>query len=299
MQKEADIMHQQRQVQVQRAKEWLEVAQKVQVAFQRLINLFSNDFFYEFYDTVLESSGPLDPVLEKMGKQAYHMVNSVMGGSASKLTPQMLEKIENDENHMFIDGGSFAGVSGAHTRTYARNIDGVYASCLFQVGIMKSGMPPYIRLFRESLLETMAAEPSAPLARRFRMFVEHQLMPAMAELAELLHESGTLLEWPSTEEMLAMFPYDNATVSREMLMFLFRSHYQSWCGHAHVMQRQWRLTRGACAQDAGPQELGRRQFRGAPAGHDVSLWCVFPHKQIIMVSSKQFRLGRNYENPQL
>ena len=53
---------------------------------------------------------------------------------------------------------------------------------------------PYARLFRESLLENMAAEPSAPLARRFRMFVNHRLVPTMAEVAGLLHESGTLLE---------------------------------------------------------------------------------------------------------
>ena len=81
---------------------------------------------------------------------------------------------------------------------------------------------PYIRLFRESLVETMTVEPSAPLARRFRMFVEHRLMPAMAEL---LYDSSTFLEWPSTEEMLRLFLYVHAEHSREMMMFLYWSYF--------------------------------------------------------------------------
>ena len=44
----------------------------------------------------------------------------------------------------------------------------------------------------------------------------------------MLHESGSLLEWLSMEEMQVTFPYFNAIVTREMLMFLFRSYHQSW-----------------------------------------------------------------------
>ena len=39
---------------------------------------------------------------------------------------------------------------------------------------------------RESLLEQLAADPNAPIALRFRMFVEHRFMPALAEIAEQL-----------------------------------------------------------------------------------------------------------------
>jgi hypothetical protein len=74
------------------------------------------------------------------------------------------------------------------------------------------------------------------------MIVRHHVMHAMAELAELLYESGTLLEWPTAVEMVEMFPYMHPATSRQMLMFLFRSYYPSWCApsscasHKHLTQ---------------------------------------------------------------
>ena len=93
-----------------------------------------------------------------------------------------------------------------------------------------------VRLFRESLLESMAAEPDARLARRFRMFVEHQLIPALSELAELLHESGSLLEWPTTAEMVELFPYMLTSSSRELLMFQLQTHTQAWCALCEALR---------------------------------------------------------------
>ena len=139
-----------------------------------------------------------------------------------KMTPDMVAKVENEVNFLFVDGF----LARCRSRNYCRNLEGTYAylggrSAMFDM--------PYNSLFLGSLIETMAAEPDAPLARRFRMYVEHRLMPAMAELAELLHENGSLLEWPAAAEMAEMFPYIHPATSREMLMFLFRSHYQAWC----------------------------------------------------------------------
>ena len=62
------------------------------------------------------------------------------------------------------------------------------------------GQYPYAKAFRESLLQEMTDDQSSDLATRFRMFVEHQYLPALVETAELLQEHGTLLEWPTTEQ---------------------------------------------------------------------------------------------------
>jgi hypothetical protein len=212
----ADIRHQQREVQTQRAQDWMELAQKTLVAFARLVNVYLFEFNLEFYDTVLTLAPP-DPALTPF-KQYYQMT---AGQAKDKMTPAMLAKVENEENYVFVDGV----VAGCHNREYGRNLEGGYAA----VGVGSAMMAlPYIRFFRESLIESMAAEPSAPLARRFRMFVEHRLMPAIAELAELLHEKGALLEWPTTAEMAVMFPWISASTSREMMMFNVRSYYQAW-----------------------------------------------------------------------
>jgi hypothetical protein len=209
------VLHQQRQVQTQRTQEWLQLAQKTQVAFNRLQNLFSHDFNFEIYDTVLASAPP-DPAFTT-GRQGVQTIYTI---------PEMREAFANGENGFIVDGGVFFG---AHDRYYGRNMEGHYSSWSGMIPAMMTLKLPYMRMFRKSLLETMAADPSAPLARHFRMFVEHRLMPAMAEVAELLHESGTLLEWPTAEEMAALFPLMTPGTSREMLMFLFRSYYQSWC----------------------------------------------------------------------
>jgi hypothetical protein len=82
---------------------------------------------------------------------------------------------------------------------------------------------------RESLLDQLAADPNAPIALRFRMFVEHvRFMPALAEIAEQLYENGSLLDWPSAEEMAKVFPHIAAKTSRDMLMFHLRSYWQAW-----------------------------------------------------------------------
>ena len=217
----ADMLHQQRQVQTQRTQEWLQLAQKTHVAFFRLFNLFTIDFNQDIYDTVLASAPP-DPAFAK-GRQMHEMTRVQF--QKDTLTPQMLEAFANDENGYLVDDGV---VVGSLDRNYGRNTEGHHAGFSFLVTVGGEKLP-YVRLFRESLLESMAAEPDAPLARRFRMYVEHRLMPAMAELAELLHENGSLLEWPAAAEMAEMFPYIHPATSREMLMFLFRSHYQAWC----------------------------------------------------------------------
>ena len=138
-----------------------------------------------------------------------------------KMTPDMVAKVENEVNFLFVDGF----LARCRSRNYCRNLEGTYAylggrSAMFDM--------PYNSLFLGSLIETMAAEPDAPLARRFRMIVQHQLMPAMVELVELLYERGTLLEWPSTEEMAVMFSWITAHTTREMLMFNVHSYHQAW-----------------------------------------------------------------------
>jgi hypothetical protein len=66
------MLHQQRQVQTQRAHEWLQLAQKTQVAFSRLQNLAILDFTFEIYDTILASAPP-DPAFAK-GRQLGAMM---------------------------------------------------------------------------------------------------------------------------------------------------------------------------------------------------------------------------------
>jgi hypothetical protein len=137
----------------------------------------------------------------------------------------MLDMYANDENGAIVDDGVTVC---SYDRWYGRNMEGIYAE-MTRAALIFVIKAPYERLFRESILATMTTEPNAPLARRFRMFVEHRLMPAMTELADQLYESGSLLEWPSAEEMAQLFPHMAKMVTRESLMFFFRSYTQSWC----------------------------------------------------------------------
>jgi hypothetical protein len=222
LQKATDVLHQQRQVQTQRAQEWLQLAHQTQIALSRLENLAGNDFNMDIYDTVLASSPP-DPAFVK-GKRLFQMaLDSAFTGTPK--TPEMLDMYANDENGAIVDDGVTVC---SYDRWYGRNMEGIYAETT-RAALTFVIKAPYERLFRESLLATMTAEPNAPLARRFRMFVEHRLMPAMTELADQLYESGSLLEWPSAEKMAQLFPHMAKMVSRESLMFLFRSYTQSWC----------------------------------------------------------------------
>ena len=210
--------------------------QKVNVANARLLNLFALEFNSEFYDTVLATTPP-DPALTKF-KQFYRGISTMQ--DTSKMTSVMLENIENGKHFALVDGF----VAGCHDRYYCWNSEGLHAQ-FGVLSLVQFGLP-YMRLFRGSLLESMTTEPHSPLSRRFRMFVEHRLMPAMAELAEILYESGTLLEWPSTEEMRQLFPYVPAENTREMMMFNYRSYFQSWCAVlcGHFISGHRRLTRG-------------------------------------------------------
>ena len=137
----------------------------------------------------------------------------------------MKARHEAGENYAFFDTGV---VACAIDRGYHQNLEGLYAalSGMMVYGVQKI---PYIRLFRTCMVETMCTDPHGALARRFRLYVEYQLLPALAELADQLFKNGSLLEWPNADEMKDMFLHIPDVASREMLMFNFRSYYQSWC----------------------------------------------------------------------
>jgi hypothetical protein len=140
VQKEADIMHQQRQVQVQRTKEWMEMAQKTQVAMMRFQNLTFGEFNVDLYDTVLASAPP-DPGLAQ-GRQLYQ--RDVEEQNAT-MTPAMLAKYQNGENYLFVDGG--AGWVGAKNHESYRNLEGKHATMTFNA-LMMQNRTPYVRTFR-------------------------------------------------------------------------------------------------------------------------------------------------------
>ena len=95
----------------------MEVAQIVDVTFMRLINVFGLDFYYDIYDTVLLSAPP-DPALE-LGKKFVQN-----GADKDNMTPEMLEKYQNNENWRFVNKGVSVG---AHSRNYGRNMEADYA----------------------------------------------------------------------------------------------------------------------------------------------------------------------------
>ena len=49
-----------------------------------------------------------------------------------------------------------------------------------------------VKIFSEDLISHLNANPSSPVANRFRRFCEHQLLPAVAEMADLLRDHGTV-----------------------------------------------------------------------------------------------------------
>ena len=159
MQKEADIMHQQRQVQTQRVQLWMAAAQKLNMAFMRIYNLFALDFVGELYETVYADAPP-DPTL------AIYRQRVKDGLTAAITRPEDLAAIEMGQIPATVD---YQGYEAAENRGWHKSIEfmavvtGLFANGLHIMSRMKY---PYVRMFNKRLAEEIASDPATPLAAR-------------------------------------------------------------------------------------------------------------------------------------
>jgi hypothetical protein len=136
-------------------------AQKLNMAFMRIYNLFALDFVGELYETVYADAPP-DPTL------AIYRQRVVDGFKALFTRPEDLAAIEMGQIPAAVN---YQGYEAAENRVWNKSIEfmamvtGLFTSGLHIMSRMKY---PYVRMFNKRLAEEIASDPATPLAARLQ-----------------------------------------------------------------------------------------------------------------------------------
>lgn len=86
-------------------------------------------------------------------------------------------------------------VYGAEAQTY----DSAAASVVGNSDIATTFSKPYSRILPAVILDCIAADPTTPLAQRFRLFARHVLVHGMRQVSDMLQAHAAVVETPPME----------------------------------------------------------------------------------------------------
>eukprot|EP01052_Picozoa_sp_SAG31_P036409 SAG31_NODE_4540_length_3153_cov_3.328422_1_plen_501_part_00 len=175
-----------------------------------------------------ECCRPIQAVIEGMKNARYQFVSGMvpeLEGVAPEAVAQMLEKSERTTGQFVNEKGQMVSkVRGrvlwdaAEARPdglVTRAVTGPVLSCasaaasvLGMSDLFSWASQPYCRELPTAIIDHLAADPTVPLARHFRLHVCHSLLPAMRRVQELLDAHGAVVEGPPVAWMKEQFPND-------------------------------------------------------------------------------------------
>eukprot|EP01052_Picozoa_sp_SAG31_P027951 SAG31_NODE_2658_length_5286_cov_2.941585_3_plen_169_part_00 len=130
----------------------------------------------EAVQTMVEQSKALHYAVSADGKQALRPNGTVMWDAAAQ--PNGLTHAYSGSTEASISAASLA-VSTADTFTFMSK--------------------PLSKLLPETILDFVAADPTTPLARQFRLYVQNSWVFGMRRLSKLLEAHSAVMELPPTE----------------------------------------------------------------------------------------------------
>eukprot|EP01052_Picozoa_sp_SAG31_P009123 SAG31_NODE_474_length_15176_cov_7.362340_1_plen_281_part_10 len=99
---------------------------------------------------------------------------------------------------------------------------------------------PFCRELPTGILEVCVADPTAALALRYRLYIQHQFVPCLRKITGLLDAHAAVVDLPPTEWMKSKFPEENwVSNTASIYQHFFIAHLHAW----EAVLRAWDIGR--------------------------------------------------------